>query len=368
MLRRARSGQTGRVGTFERGIDLNAAFYSEVVAPILSPWTHSAGLLGWGSEVLGFDTARSTDHGWGPRLRVFVEASDVVSAQAALDATLPSEFRDWPVRYGWDSVAAEHRVRVNDLGSWLVAHLGHDPRGGVDAIDWLVMPQQLLLGVVRGAVFHDGLDELVPLRSRLAWYPDDVWRWMVACQWQRVAQEEAFVGRTAEVGDEVGSRLVAVRQVHELMRLWFLLHREYWPYMKWFGSAFAQLPGAAELSSLIDDVLQAADGPARQRALVDVYEFVARGHNEAGITGWVDPTVRPFFGRGFMVLMSDRFVDACIARVADPWLRALPLVGSVDQLVDSTEVLSVAARATHVRAWYEAEPVADIHGDPDPRS
>ena len=354
------------MGTFERGIDLNEAFYAEVVAPILSPWMHSAGLLGWGSEILGFDTARSTDHGWGPRLRVFVDPSDVTSVQAALDAALPSEFRGWPVRYGWDAVAVEHRVRVSDLGSWLVAQLGHDPRAGMDAIDWLVMPQQLLLGVVRGAVFHDGLGEVGPVREQLAWYPDDVWRWMVACQWQRIAQEEAFVGRTAEVGDEVGSQLLAARQVHELMRLWFLFHREYWPYTKWFGSAFAQLPGAGELSGLLDRVLLATDWPARQRWLAEAYEFVARGHNEAAISEWVDPTVRPFYGREFLVLMSDRFVNGCLAVVTDPWLRSLPSIGSVDQLVDSTDVLSVAARAVHLRALYEAEPAADVHGDPDP--
>ena len=81
------------MGTFERGIDLNAAFYAEVVAPILGLTRHSAGLLGWGSEILGFDTARSTDHGWGPRLRVFVEPSDVATARAALDDSLPSEYR-----------------------------------------------------------------------------------------------------------------------------------------------------------------------------------------------------------------------------------------------------------------------------------
>lgn len=365
MLRRARPGQTGRVGTFESGIDLNAAFYAEVVAPILGRTRHSAGLLGWGSEILGFDTERSTDHGWGPRLHVFVEPADVVSAQAAIDAALPSEFRSRPVTYGWDGAAAEHRVWVSDLGSWLVAQLGHDPRGGIDALDWLVMPQQLLLGVVRGAVFLDGLGELGRVREQLAWYPDDVWRWMVACQWQRVAQEEAFAGRAAEVGDELGSRLVAARQVHELMRLWFLLHRRYWPYMKWFGSAFAQLPGAPELNGHLERVLQAADWGERQRALVAASEFVARGHNDAGITEWVDPTVRPFFGRGYLVLMSGRFVDACRERVADPELRSLPLVGSVDQLVDSTDLLSVAARATQLRSLYEAEPAADVHGDPD---
>ena len=352
--------QTLTVAPFVSGIDLNAAFYDEVVAPILGSTPHSAGLLGWGSDVLGFDTARSTDHGWGPRLRVFVEPSEVAAAQAALDAALPAGFRGWPVSYGWDSVTVEHRVRVSDRGSWLVAQLGHDPRAGMGAIDWLVMPQQLLLGVVRGAVFHDGLGELGPVRDQLAWYPDDVWRWLVACQWQRVAQEEAFVGRAAEVGDELGSQLVATRQVHELMRLWFLLHREYWPYTKWFGSAFARLPGAPDLLNRFDVVMRAADWPERQRALVDAYEVVARGHNEAGITEWVDPTVRPFFGRGFLVLMSDRFVDACRASVTDPTLASLPLIGSVDQVVDSTDVLSVAARARHLRALYEAQPVDDV--------
>ena len=303
------------MGEFQPGIEFNAAFYAEVVAPILAPWDHSAALRGWGSEILGFDTERSTDHGWGPRLRVFVDRADTEAARAALDAQLPAEFRGWPIRYGWDAVPAEPRARVDDLGSWLVAHLGRDARGGMSTLDWLVVPQQLLLGVVRGAVYHDGLDQLHRVRDELTWYPDDVWRWIVACQWQRIAQEEAFVGRTAEVGDELGSRLVAARQVHELMRLSFLLNREYWPYMKWFGSAFARLPGAAEVWPLLTEVLAAPDWDGRQRALVAAYEALARRHNDAGLSEPVEPTVREFYGRGFLVLMSDRFVEACLAHV-----------------------------------------------------
>ena len=68
---------------------------------------------------------------------------------------------------------------------------------------------------------------------------------MLAAQWTWVAQEEAFVGRAVEVGDELGSRVMAARVVRELMRLCFLLERAYAPYSKWLGSAFARLDARA---------------------------------------------------------------------------------------------------------------------------
>jgi hypothetical protein len=54
------------------GLELARGHYHDAVAPLVGDRVHSAALLGWGSDVLGFDTERSTDHGWGPRLQVFV--------------------------------------------------------------------------------------------------------------------------------------------------------------------------------------------------------------------------------------------------------------------------------------------------------
>jgi len=350
------------VAEFVPGIALNRAFYDEVVGPLLAPWPHAAALLGWGSEILGFDTVRSTDHGWGPRLLVFVAAGDVTPVRAALDAGLPAGFGGWPVRYGWDEVPVAHRVEVDVLGGWLEGHLGFDATRAVTTLDWLLAPQQLLLGVTRGAVYRDD-GALGAVRARLARFPDDVWRWIVACQWRRVAQEEAFVGRADEVGDELGARLVATRQVRELMRLWFLFAREYWPYPKWFGSAFARLPGADALTGTFRAVLDAGDPVAREGALVHAYEAVARRHDEVAASDPVDPTTRGFHERGYRVLGADRFVTACLDRIRDPFLRELPLVGSVDQVGDSTDVLSVGRRARRLRGLYDGEGAPDGHGD-----
>jgi hypothetical protein len=319
---------------FLPGAELARAFYEEVVAGIVGEVPHSAAFIGYGSDVLGYDTERSTDHGWGPRLQVFTDAS------LDLDPLLPETFRGWPVRYGWDDHAVRHRVDVAPLGAWLEERLGLDPRRGIETRDWLTTPQQLLLEVTRGPVFHDGLGELEPLRAALAWYPDDVWLWLIACQWRRLDQDEHFVGRTAEVGDELGSRVLAARLVRDLMRMCFLLERRYAPYPKWFGTAFAELDAAAEVGPALERAIVATDYETREQALVEAYEAVARRHNALGITESVEPTVRPFYTRPFQVLSSRRFVDACLARVSDEWLRSLPLVGAVDQWSDSTDVLS----------------------------
>ncbi|MDQ2844911.1 MAG: DUF4037 domain-containing protein, partial [Actinomycetota bacterium] len=253
--------------TFLPGLDLSAAFYRELIGPLLAGRPHSAALLGFGSDVLGYDTARSTGHGWGPRLQVFVPGGstaddDIAAILGLVDRGLPASFRGWPTRYGWDAVAVQHHVTVTTLGDWLIGQLGFDPR------------------------------------------------------------------------------IVADRQVGELMRLAFLLERRYWPYSKWFGTGFGRLRCAAELQPLLAEVTAAPDHRSREAALVLAYESVARQHNSAAITGPAEPTVRLFHDRPFRVLDSGRFVQACLAEVFDEWLRGLPLIGGVDQFVDSTDVTS----------------------------
>lgn len=176
--------------SFSPAAELSGAFYAEVVRPLLAGRSHAAALLGWGSDVLGYDTERSTDHGWGPRLLVFLDGEDgIEELERLLAARLPERFRGWPVRFGWDAVEATHHVTVTTLPQWLVDQLGVDATAGMSVLDWLLTPQQRLLGVVAGAVHADDSGTLGELRQILSWYPDEVSRWLLACQWHRLAQE-----------------------------------------------------------------------------------------------------------------------------------------------------------------------------------
>ncbi|MGW7681008.1 DUF4037 domain-containing protein [Kribbella sp. NPDC054772] len=319
--------------------ELVAGFYTEVIAPTLGKTSHAAGLLGWGSDVLGYDTARSTDHGWGPRIVVLVDADEVEPVRARMESALPDEYNGLPVRFGWAGQDVEHHVTVSTLSDWLHGQLGFDASQGIGTTDWLVTPQQQILGVVTGRVYADD-GRLAPVREALAWYPDEIWRWTLACQWTRIAQEEAFVQRTHEVGDELGSQVVTARLVRDMMRLALLQSRTYAPYTKWLGTAFARLGHPDGLDQALSDAVGAGDFGEREKALVSAYELMADRHNALGITAEVEPSARPYFDRPALVLQSGRFAEACLATVTDPQLKGFGLVGAIDQFVDNTDVLS----------------------------
>ncbi|RKN04265.1 DUF4037 domain-containing protein [Streptomyces radicis] len=345
--------------SFIPGLELSRHFYLEAVRPLLeetaSGLTHSAARLGTGSEVLGFDTTRSADHEWGPRLQIFLHPQDVTRHGASitklLSERLPKTFRGYPTHFAPTGEAGirvmqmtdgpvHHRVEVTDPGSWFTTQLGFDPRKDVTLTDWLATPTQLLAEITAGAVFHDGLGQLAPARANLDWYPHGLWLYLLACQWQRISQEEAFVGRCGEVGDELGSAIVAARLVRDLMRLCLLMDRRYPPYSKWLGSAFARTPQAPILSPILNAALAATDWHTREHHLTRAYEAIAATHNQLGLANPVDPATRLYHSRPFQVLHAERFAAALTARITDPAINSLPAIGAVDQFIDSTDVLS----------------------------
>ncbi len=357
---------------FVPGLDLARALYEEAVRPILAA-THpglpyAAARIGPGSEVLGFDSARSTDHDWGPRLQLFLAPDDARRHGPALHRLLaerlPARVRGWSTHYRSsddpdDPVShlapadgpVDHRVTVHDLPGWLAERLGPPAAAwsatAPSATDWLALPQQRLAEFTGGAVLHDGPGTLTATRARLRWYPDQVWRHLLACQWQRIAQEEAFVGRCAEAGDDLGAAVTTARLARDLMRLALLMGRRYAPYGKWLGSAFARLDTDPALAPALRAALAAPDPAARARHLADAYEAAARAHNALGLTEPLDPVRRHYYSRPYPVLHAGRFARALQRTVTDPQLRDRPLTGAVDQWADSTDLL---ARPGAVRA------------------
>jgi hypothetical protein len=359
------------------GIELNRHFYQEVVRPLAEAefpsLPYAAALIGYGSDVLGYDTPQSTDHEWGPRLVLLLGDDDHTSHAGALDKMLlrrlPAEFRGYSTGFGppdaegvrrmlrgverdrrmatGEAESVKHHIQITTPRAFLRYELGIDPEREPEPGDWLSFPEQKLLEVTAGEVYHDGLGTLTEWRQRLSYYPHDVWLLLMAAQWQRISQEEAYVGRAGDVGDDLGSQLIAARLVRDVMRLCFLQSRTYAPYSKWLGTAFARLPIAPTVQPYFLQALEASEWPAREAALARAYTVAAEAHNALGLTEPLDPRPSAFHGRPYQVIHGDRFAEALKASIQDPRVRSLVeaagLVGSVDQWIDSTDVLSAPA-------------------------
>lgn len=272
------------------GVEVSRAFYEREIAPLLRGVPHAAGRVGRGSDVLGLDDEMSQDHDWGERVTVITEH--------------PTP----PLPTG---------VELFTLESFVGAHLGVDPH---DDIDWLLLTGQSVLEVIAGPVFRDDTGELTALRSKLAWYPPDVERYLIACAWLRIDQELPFIGRTRDRGDLVGSEIITARVARGVMHLTFLLEQQWPPYPKWFGTAYGSRAPLGSEESICD----ALDALAGRPVTVQFWD-------------------RPF-----------KTIDPAFLAANPPGLELPVGIGSVEMWCDNVDVLAKPARRVALRSAYES--------------
>jgi len=357
---------------FVKGMTLSEMLYHEGVQPIMArhfpALRYSAGRLGRGSDTLGYDTPQSMDHGWGPTVEVYLSAEDHAQHAAAIHEVmqrdLPREVAGVPTHFDstshetgkptpWESGPIEHRVNCVNIDTFVVSYRPFNPNRELTVLDWLTLPQQTLRLIRSGRVFYDGLGELEPMREKLHHYPDDIWYYLLSAAWEHLSQECPFMGRSGDVGDELGSRVLAARLIHAVMDLCFLMERQYAPYSKWFGTAFAELRCAATLTPLLRAALDARTWPEREQYLSRAYEDLAKMHNTLGITDPVPTAVEPFFDRPYLVPVTSNPGQMIYGKIADEDVKRLPRsVGSVDQLTDVVCVRDWPARRAGLTALY----------------
>ena len=139
-----------------------------------------------------------------------------------LGEELPDRVGEFPVRFPvtWDSSVC-HKVEVATVAEFAASRLGVYPTGGLSVLDWLTLTGQGVLEVTAGPVFTDRTRTLAAVRALLAWYPRDVELYVLAAGWQRLCQLLPTVGRTAEAGDVLGSRLLNARLAKDVLLLAF---------------------------------------------------------------------------------------------------------------------------------------------------
>ncbi|QXJ26861.1 DUF4037 domain-containing protein [Actinomadura graeca] len=316
---------------------------------------YAAARLGSGSDVLGFDDVMSRDHDWGCRLTLLVDDPGAVPVVGRLlERGLPGHYRGYPVRFPvtWDA-SDTHNVEVATVAGFCRSRLGLDPTRALSAVDWLCLTGQSVLEVTAGPVFEDTTATLAPVRATLRRYPPDVERYVLAAWWRRVSQWMPVAGRTAARGDGTGSRILGARLAEDLCRLAFALSREWAPYAKWRGTAFARLDIAGALEGPLAAAVAEPRWQDREQALAEAVLTLSRLQRRRGLPV-PDPAVIPFWDRPYRTV-DEGLSAGLLAGVRDPEVAALPPgAGSVEQWSDNVDVLTAPDRRTALAAAYRA--------------
>lgn len=356
------------------GLELARLFFHEAVAPVVArvapALRYTAGRIGDRSDAFGFDDAISRDHGWGPGCTLLLDpaAFDDVAPRldAALRGELPLQFRGYPTSYSGMYLAPvaappiEHGVELTSPEQFTRRYLQMASVRELRAIDWLVANEQKLLEVTSGELFRDDLG-FAATRVLLARYPDDIRLHLIAVEWMKINDEQAFPGRAGSRGDEAGSAIIAARLAESAMRLGFYLERVYAPYGKWFGTAFRRLACGPALYEPLAAMLAAPDWEHRDRAWAETLRRLIAVHERAGLLapGRYQP-VPVYVGRpGTGLAGVDRgvpsmanLIDEIRAHIRDPDVLAIPpRVGSINQLLAARDLDDDPARW---RTWFAA--------------
>ncbi|MDF1514192.1 MAG: DUF4037 domain-containing protein [Anaerolineae bacterium] len=282
---------------FVPGRELSRLLYLEHIAPIMESTypdlLYGAASYGMCSESLGLDDEVSMDHMWGPRVTIFLSEMDHEKLSKEIQSTfrelLPDEFKGFKTTWmkpGVDVISTKEKILYSVWTTTVNSALGFC--GGIDALplqyaDWLKVSEQHLLEFTNGVVFRDDLGELANARELLHYYPNDVLKFLLTCEWNAVGGDMYPIGRIGSRGDRLGLHVQAGKIVHHLMRIAFMVHRKYMPYKKWFGTLFNKLPVAHILEPIMMDILHEAHWQKIEEKICEASEILLKLQNNLGL-------------------------------------------------------------------------------------
>ncbi len=243
-----------------KGLELSKQYYDQVILEFIHKKFPeyedriAAGLVGEGSECLGFDDEISRDHDWGVRICLWLCKADYENARGKIQAALeglPGTFAGTPVLW------MPGRSGVMETDAFFKKYL-NVPRLPMTIGEWLAVPSHHLAVASDGMVFADPYGAFSETWEELRQgYPEDIRLKKLAYHCMMAGQAGQYnYPRLLRRGDVVGASLAKAAFVKDVMHLVYLLNNRYAPFYKWMHYGMRRLsvlgePVAAVLEAMM---------------------------------------------------------------------------------------------------------------------
>ncbi len=232
----------------------------------------AVGLVGEGSECLGFDDETSWDHDFGPGFCMWLTGDDYEKIGAALQAdydALPKELPGIPARKTMETGSG--RVGVFCMDDFFRKYVGVPdvPERGQQSF-WLKVSREALRTVTNGEVFADPLGEFTARRRRFSRYPEAVRLQKLALRLGEMAQTGQYnYPRMVKRDDKGASFMCLAGFVEAAVDGAYLLNDIYPPFYKWKFRGMEEFQCLGTLGVLIEELLETQDRPDEAAALIE---------------------------------------------------------------------------------------------------
>lgn len=159
-------------------------------------------------------------------------------------------------------------------------------------------------------------------------------------EWDHLAEESSFVGRTGSLGDVLGSKIEATRLIQHIIRLTFLLNKKFTPYPKWRSTVFSQLSTAKYLKPILLRILKEEDWRKREKLLCDAYLILLEKQNSLKFLPHISLKPGPFFSRDQIVIKINKITSELKKLLRPPLTKIKYPIGSIDHFIDDTHLLT----------------------------
>ena len=232
----------------------------------------AVGLVGEGSECLGFDDETSWDHDFGPGFCMWLTGDDYEKIGAALQAdydALPKELPGIPARKTMETGSG--RVGVFCMDDFFRKYVGVPdvPERGQQSF-WLKVSREALRTVTNGEVFAVPLGEFTARRRRFSRYPEAVRLQKLALRLGEMAQTGQYnYPRMVKRDDKGASFMCLAGFVEAAVDGAYLLNDIYPPFYKWKFRGMEEFQCLGTLGVLIEELLETQDRPDEAAALIE---------------------------------------------------------------------------------------------------
>ena len=247
-----------------KGLEIAEKYYEAYGAPMIKEQFPelegilAVGLMGSGSECLGYDDEVSRDHDFEPSFIIFLPPEEVVDRQTAFKlerayAKLPDEFMG--LKRNKDVSFDTGRHGVMRAADFFLSKVG-DPDGELTAEKWLSLPEHYLAEATNGKIFRDDLGIVTDVRRKLAYFPEDIRLKKLASALMLAEQASSYnYERLLSRGDRAAAQLAIYEYVKGVLSVIFLLERKYKPFYKWQFRALDEMPAFAPLKEDLEGLL-----------------------------------------------------------------------------------------------------------------